>query len=270
MFTKAQSQAFHQEGFVRIAGAMPEDVVAGMLARLWSLLESKGARRDDPSTWQPIFSTRLHAMRKDDPAPAACPALREALDSAFGGVEWFTKPHWGQALVTFPARGPWILPKSPWHLDHPFIQGRQITGLNMFLFVDHVGPQGGGTVVVRSSPRLIKKFVLHEDVDELRTMKSAAIKQRLFRAHPFLKELAGKPMRPDRNDRLMRADTEVDGIPMRVVEFTGKPGDVILAHPWLLHNITQNTADRPRLMRASRIYRRDFYEKYMGGTSDND
>jgi len=36
--------------------------------------------------------------------------VRDALDAAFGGAEWFTKPHWGQALVTFPTTAPWVLP----------------------------------------------------------------------------------------------------------------------------------------------------------------
>ena len=66
MFSHDQAQAFHQEGFVRIAGAVPQDAI------------------------------------------------------------------------------------------HPFVQGRRITGLNMFLFVDHVKPRGGGTAV-RSSPQVNRR-----------------------------------------------------------------------------------------------------------------
>jgi len=33
----------------------------------------------------------------------------------------------------------WTLPKSPWHLDHPFVQGKKVSGVNMFLFVDVKG-----------------------------------------------------------------------------------------------------------------------------------
>jgi len=97
-------------------------------------------------------------------------------------------------------------------------------------------------------------------------MKDAEVKSQLFATHSFLQELTGKPMRPDRNERLMGSDSDLDGIPVRAVELVGKPGAVVLAHPWLLHAISQNTADRPRLMRASRVYRRDFYEEHMKGS----
>jgi hypothetical protein len=269
MFSEDQAREFREEGFVRIPRAVSKDTMDDMLERLWSLLESKGARQEDPSTWKPGHGVRLHAMRGGDPSPSEFPLLSEALDVVFGGADWFTKPNWGQTLVTFPTAGPWELPRSPWHLDHPFAQGRRISGLNMFLFVERVEASGGGTVVVRSSPQLIGRFVGSEGTAKLLAMKSAQIKRRFFGMHPYLLELTGKPLHPDRDDRLMGRDTEVDGIPMRVVELVGEPGDVVLCHPWLLHSIAPNTANRPRFMRASRVYRRDFYDKHMKGLPDD-
>lgn len=261
MLTAGQHEAFSQDGFLCLQGAVPGAVVCDMYERLWSVLEVKGAKRNDPSTWELRFGFGLHAIRRGDPDPRECPPLRDALDAAFLGSDWCTKPHWGQALVTFPTTDPWILPNSPWHLDHTFLQGERISGLNMFLFVDEVVPHGGGTVVLRSSPQLIARFV--KSIDDLRGMKEAEIKKRFFGTHPYLQELTSKPLAPDRNERLMGMDTDVDGISVRVVEFTGKAGDVVLAHPWLLHAISQNTSDRPRLMRASRVYRRDVYDRCM-------
>jgi hypothetical protein len=266
MVTDEQQQAFRTNGFVRLPGAVPEPVVDAMRERLWCLLEAKGARRDDASTWDMRFAYGLQAMRRADPAPRECAPLRDALDTVFGGAEWSTKPHWGQALVTFPVTDHWILPKSAWHLDHPFVQGKTCSGVNLFLFVDTVEPHGGGTVVLRSSPPLIERFVQSMGTTELLSMKAAQIKARLFDTHPFLQELTGSPMRPDRNERLMERDSDVDGIAVRAVELVGRAGDVVLTHPWLLHAISQNVADRPRLMRASRVYRRDFYEKHMRGS----
>jgi hypothetical protein len=263
MLDDEQHQAFRMDGFVRLPGALPEAVTAEMLERLWCLLEAKGANRDDASTWNASFACGLQAIRKSDPEPRQCEPLREALDAAFCGAEWSTKPHWGQALVTFPVADRWNLPRGPWHLDHPFVQGSRVSGVNMFLFVDTIEPRGGGTLVLRSSPQLIGRFVREMGVAKLRTMKAAEIKSLLFASQPVLKELTGKPMRPGRTERLTESENDIDGISVRVVELVGEPGDVVLAHPWLLHTISQNVSDRPRLMRASRVYRRDFYEKYM-------
>jgi len=133
----------------------------------------------------------------------------------------------------------------------------------MFLFVDHVKPRGGGTAVVRPSPQLIERFVRATGTEELLAMKTAQIKRRFFSLHPYFLELRGKPQRPDRNDRLMGRDTDVEGTALRVVELTGEPGDAVLCHPRLLHTSAPNTADRPRLMRAARLYSRRFYDRYM-------
>jgi hypothetical protein len=46
---------------------------------------------------------------------------------------------------------------------------------------------------------------------------------------------------------MVQGDT-VDGIDVRVVELTGAPGDLVVMHPWLLHNISMNVADTPRMM----------------------
>jgi hypothetical protein len=269
MSTNEQLQALREDGFVHLPGAVPTHVVDAMRERLWHLLEAKGAKRGDASTWDARFAYRLQKVRKGDPDPRACQPLCEALDRAFCETEWFTKPHWGQALVTFPTTDSWTLPKTLWHLDHPFVQGKVISGVNLFLFVDAVEPRGGGTLVLRSSSQLIERFVEQTGTRNLLGMKTKEIRFRLFEAHSFLQELTGGSMRPDRSERMMERDSDLDGIAVRVVELVGKPGDVVLTHPWLLHAGSPNVNDRPRLMRASRVYRRDIYEKYMKAPSES-
>ena len=40
----------------------------------------------------------------------------------------------------------------------------------------------------------------------------------------------------------------VDGVDVRVVELTGARGDLVVMHPWVLHNISMNVANTPRMM----------------------
>ena len=49
--------------------------------------------------------------------------------------------------------------------------------------------------------------------------------------------------------------TVVDGIPVAVAELTGKASDVVFCHPWLLHSISPNCSQVPRLMCTQRIHR---------------
>ena len=75
-------------------------------------------------------------------------------------------------------------------------------------------------------------------------------RDRFSRSHPWLAALTGKaPSPPDRIAAFMRAETDVDGIPARVVELTGEPGDVALCHPAILHAVAPNRGARPRFMR---------------------
>jgi ectoine hydroxylase-related dioxygenase (phytanoyl-CoA dioxygenase family) len=44
-------------------------------------------------------------------------------------------------------------------------------------------------------------------------------------------------------------------IELRVIEMTGEPGDVLLAHPRLLHAGAKNCTSVPRLMLSSIVHR---------------
>jgi len=41
----------------------------------------------------------------------------------------------------------------------------------------------------------------------------------------------------------------VDGVPLRVVELTGEPGDMVFCHPVMVHCAAPNRGTRPRFMR---------------------
>jgi ectoine hydroxylase-related dioxygenase (phytanoyl-CoA dioxygenase family) len=47
----------------------------------------------------------------------------------------------------------------------------------------------------------------------------------------------------------MEVETEVHGIPVRVVELTGEPGDMVFCHPTIVHCVSPNRGAQPRLMR---------------------
>jgi hypothetical protein len=52
----------------------------------------------------------------------------------------------------------------------------------------------------------------------------------------------------DRIRRYMNDGTVVDGVPLRVVELAGEPGDVILMHSDCFHAAAPNRLTEPRMM----------------------
>jgi hypothetical protein len=132
----------------------------------------------------------------------------------------------------------------------------------VFLFLDEVLPRGGGTVVLRGSPRLTAQFV-----ERLRPARRTQKQHRLaFEAsHPYLKALADPADTEDRVQRFAEVDTDVDGVSTRVVELTGRAGDLVLCHPWLIHNVAPNALDRPRLMRVIRVHHVEALKRFGSG-----
>jgi hypothetical protein len=57
------------------------------------------------------------------------------------------------------------------------------------------------------------------------------------------------PSPADRAAAFMDGETTVEGVPLRVVELTGEPGDMVFCHPVMVHCVNQNRGARPRFMR---------------------
>lgn len=77
------------------------------------------------------------------------------------------------------------------------------------------------------------------------------------RWHPFLAELTeNKPDKRRSTRELMQNAVMIDGIPVQVEELTGKPGDAILCHPAMLHTVSKNCSQIPRIMRRTNFRRK--------------
>jgi Phytanoyl-CoA dioxygenase (PhyH) len=251
MLTDEQLRAFHDDGFVALPGAVAPDGIARMRERIWRRLERHGAVRDDPSTWRAEQTYGLRPVKKADPDPHDSPIFTGALDDVFGAGVWRTPSNWGQVLVTYPTAARWDVPHRPWHLDHRYDQPPDVIwGINVFLFVDVVEPRGGGTLVVRGSPRHVRRFT--------QAARPAVRTQKQWRtafdaSNPWFRALSDPHDRDARVERFL-SETDVDGVPTQVVELTGEPGDVVVCHPWLVHNVGPNANAGPRMMRASRVH----------------
>lgn len=255
----AQMAAFEERGHLRLREVFPRDVALQLQQRMWAELQADfGIDSENRDTWyQPQRSLR---GAKWDPLQRAIAtdALVGAIDALLGPGRWQLPTNWGVVLVTFPdrTRAEWTLPTSGWHYDFDLHDNATApSGLQVFTFFSSVASRGGGTLIVEGSHRLLRRFSESLSPDERRS-DHQALRRRFLRHDPWLRALAGARSAPeDRIGYFMRETREVMGVPVRVVELTGEPGDATLCHPLMLHVSAPNLSDTPRFMRSQRICR---------------
>ncbi len=251
MLTVEQRSEFQQLGLVRLRSAISTAHVERMCDVLWASLARHGVHRDAPATWISERVTGIQAAPRSQAFNAmGNPAICSALDDLFGAGTWKRPPRWGQPLVTFPGkRTLWDVPHMSWHLDAPASRSsttKKLPGVVVFAYLAPVLEQGGGTLVLAGSHRVVEDFAANADpADEGR---SADVRIALTRAEPWLRALWSRDAAIDRVQRFMIDGAVVRGVPVRVMELTGEPGDVIIWHPWLFHAPVLNCRSQPRLM----------------------
>lgn len=257
MLTPEQCDEFRELGPVRLRSAIAPADVDRMCDLLWSTLARHGVYRDAPETWISERVTGIQATPRSQAfAAMGGPAVCSALDDLFGPGVWKRPPRWGQPLVTFPTERKWDVPHSSWHLDANAARSSpKLPAVVVFSYLAPVTERGGGTVVVAGSHRIVANIAAIADpTDEGR---SADVRQALKSAEPWLRDLWSRDDDIDRVRRFMVEGGVIRGMPVRVMELTGEPGDVIIWHPWLFHAPASNCLSHPRLMLRQPIYNRE-------------
>ncbi len=244
-----QIEQFERDGFVRVQAALPSEYVEGVRDFLWEYYsEAVGMLRDDPKTWQNV-NVNKNVIDKAVRTQIG-PRLIAATDQLLGPHQWHLSTL-GGLLTGLPIHRieDWKLRTDLWHTDNdprPYLN--DVTELMLFTFYSSVQARGGGTLVLTGSHHLMKLMKHH--LDSYPNMRD------FTKSHPYLRRLTnGRPMAPEEARQFMDTATEVYGVDVRVVEFTGEPGDAILCHRALFHAINMNCGSEPRMMRRTNIRR---------------
>jgi hypothetical protein len=252
----ADLRRFERDGYVVVRQAFPRADALAMEGRWWSeLADTHGIRRDDRSSWRQIPGN-LKAAKRD---PAQRAILTETVSGVFddllGAGTWSPPKDWGVTLVTFPQPGSWELPTHFWHWDNPAeLHLDRPTGLFIVSFIGPVAPRSGGTLIISGSPRLLIQQLTALSADQRYGLGSKPW-ERFHHSHPWLMALTGHAPSPtDRIAAFMDRETIVEDVPLRVVELTGEPGDMIICHPLMVHCAGPNRGARPRFMRIKQQF----------------
>jgi hypothetical protein len=244
-------ERFERDGYVMVRQAFSRADAQAMERRWWQELEdAHGIRQHDRSSWRQIVGDLKAAKRDPAQAKILTGRVRGAVDDLLGLGAWLPPRDWGRCLVTFPEPGAWDVPAGHWHWDNPCeLHLDRLMGLFVVSFIGTVAPRSGGTLILSGSPRLLLQQERQLRPSE-RDRSIAVSRERFRRSHPWLKALTGQAPSPD--DRIaafMDRDTIVDGVPLRVVELTGEPGDMVFCHPVMVHCVAPNRGTAPRFMR---------------------
>jgi hypothetical protein len=216
-----QTQHFLERGHVVLRDCFPRAFAEQWRKRAWVRL---GYDPQDPATWKRarVHLAGLDMMRVPDFAPKAWAAMLDLV----GGEERIRDPqdqYWPDGfIINFHVRAdqPWLPPSSDapgWHKDGEFFRhflDSPEQGLLVIVLWSDILPRSGGTFIACDSVKHVAELLLE---------------------HP-----EGLP--PTTNfGQLVEKCSDFE-------EMTGRAGDVVLMHPYMLHAASANPSGRPRFI----------------------
>lgn len=238
---------FRDHGWMRVAQAFSEKQALAMRSAAWRILAERGIDRKRRSTWTVECPAHLQQL-KNDPVFQAIGSmpLLDAMASVLDGRSFEVPKDWGACFITFPTAGCWSIPTNGWHIDAKYTSALwPMRGVKTHALFSDVAPQGGGTLILSGSHRLIHQW--YRDNPPPPGARSAEMRKRL-QSHPFIRDLHADGDKDARIARFMGRAERVDGVPLQVIENSGRAGDVLLLHPLVLHVAAPNRGTEPRFL----------------------
>lgn len=231
VLTEQQVEHFLDNGYVTIEGAFPREVAQKYTGLAWERL---GYAPDDPSTW---VESKIHmpSMNKF-PIKEFAPKAWDAMCDLLGDESRINadKATWGDSFIlnlSFGADEPYREPSPAaggWHNDGDFFRhflDSPEQGLLTIVIWSDILPKSGGTFVATDSVPLVARHLA---------------------AHP-------EGILPTRESPISTG-SHLIGECQEFLELTGKAGDVVLLHPFILHASSQNPSGRPRFITNPTIF----------------
>jgi len=238
---------FHERGFMRVPNAFSKQEAETMRAAVWRVLAYSNIRENEPATWTTERPTHLQEL-KNDPVFGAVwgERTRTAISQLMERTAWPEPKSWGGFFITFPRGGKWNVPASEWHADARYTSAlAPPEGIRVHALLGDVEPRSGATVFLAGSHRLLHDwFIQHPPQAGAR----GADHRKSLLGHAYIRDLHQAADAATRIARFMNRIERHDDIELQVVENTGSAGDVILAHPLLLHAASLNAGRAPRFL----------------------
>ncbi|HYF49681.1 MAG TPA: hypothetical protein VEJ63_09760 [Planctomycetota bacterium] len=218
VLTPSEAEQFVELGYVLVRNVFPESAAAEVRQVIWKKI---GLPEDDPAGWTKPVVHLQEGIKGGPVEKCFTPRLWDAFDDVMGEGR-YNKGMWlGWWPVAFPGfdKPPWTEPQKGWHVDgqqfHHHVDSADQGLLPIFIF-SQIDPGDGGTCL-----------------EERSHFKTARVLRDSEPGGLDVHELAKR----------------VNALPRgKVIETNGKPGDVLLMHPFMAHARSNNTGKRVRFI----------------------
>lgn len=229
-----EREVFGTRGLLYLRRFVVDDKTKRARDAIFEELARLGARANGKWHASKFPKTLRHQSQFEDVMPKG---LESPLSDLAGRDVVRASPH-PQLLLTPPQGGTWSVPYIGWHLDVASPSRPEVPGVQVFVLVDDVEPQGGATVAIAGS------HALHSP-----TGRAPVSAHRALQADPLFAHLFS-PAAVDR-DRFLKPHV-LNGVTVQVVEMCGKAGDAYLMDMRIVHAPALNASKRPRMVLTSR------------------
>ncbi|MFF4269320.1 phytanoyl-CoA dioxygenase family protein [Streptomyces sp. NPDC001536] len=215
-------ERFLEDGFVKIEGAFPPRVAQHGARLLW---RETGYDPEDPATWQDPVVWVADMAQGPFAAAVNSPVLHEAFDVLVGEDRWHSR----YSLGSFPLRFPHEEEPDDagWHIEASYVpEGADLPHTNL-----------------RSRDRALLMLFLFSEVTEADAPTRIRVGSHLD-VPPVL-----APYGEEGASFLELGPKVAEASAHRpLAHATGRPGDVYLCHPFLVHSAQPHHGTRPRFM----------------------
>lgn len=256
--TGSQTASFNKHGFIHVPGVFDPKYVRQIQNEIWCELEEEfGIKKTDKTTWRNPPRSPKKTKYSPTNENLINPLFRSIIGQLIGENNWNEPSSWGGFLINFPDKPgkTWDLHRKLWHWDNELFREPEHNGLLIFSFFSEVKPRGGGTLLVSGSHLALRKYKANMTTLQ-QEWKHGDQRKHFMCTHPYFKLLTEPVLKQRRNTEwFMENEQVVSGIPLRVVELTGSPGDVVFCHPRIIHAPAGiNLNDHPRIMRTKFLW----------------
>ncbi len=220
--SEEQIESFLAHGHIVIHDCFARDFAENWTANAFRRLEYDP---QDPATWQQEIVHMPAAQRV--PMPEIAPKAWQAACELLGGEDRVSPCTWGDSMIVNLRKGadqPWQPPSASvggWHKDGDFFRhflDSPEQGLLTIVIWSDIEPQGGGTFAAGDSVGPVARLLAaHPEGVLPQGAPEASFGSLIHQCHDF-------------------------------VELTGRIGDVVLIHPFLLHASSQNHSGKARFI----------------------
>lgn len=259
-FSEAELQHFYNHGWVRLPEAFPRRQMLKAQDSVWELMRERGydVYRDRPETWtEPLI--HLKECIDDDPRFDVCytERWREAVEDLVGEGRWKHRDDkigfgWWPVSFVNPEVNEWIVPTNGWHWDgqhfHHHVHAPD-QGLLMIVLCSDIESQGGATCVLENSHHLVARYLQEQEPHGVTLQEGGTAVRKLY---PEMRKLCGIDPMPEeeRNECFMQQGwvDEESGARIKVIEATGRAGDIYFLHPFTFHSRSDKIKGEPRFI----------------------